>query len=209
MAVSVDDFYLTRAEQVALAQANPENPYWQQRGYPGTHDVKLGEWILSELRAGHDVLIPFYDKSAHQGQGDRKPQTEWRRVRGRVEVVFLEGWMLGFQPTEGIRDPFLQQVNSILPAYKAWMDKLDAFIWLEPEDHRFVLNWRVEAEEKMKAAGKPGMSLAEVKAYIEKFLPAYETYLPTLQKGPPVSGPFLHLRIGGDRLPLSLDSSIM
>src|SRR4051794_21654095 len=42
VALSIDDFYLRREEQLALAAANPGNPYLEHRGYPGTHDVMLG-----------------------------------------------------------------------------------------------------------------------------------------------------------------------
>ena len=44
--ISIDDFYLTREAQVALALANPDNPHLQMRGYPGTHDIELGTKTL-------------------------------------------------------------------------------------------------------------------------------------------------------------------
>ncbi|HET8725991.1 MAG TPA: glycerate kinase, partial [Alphaproteobacteria bacterium] len=73
-ALSIDDFYLTRAEQVALAAANPGNRYLQQRGLPGTHDLALGTRTLERLRGlrtGGSVALPAYDKSAFSGRGDR------------------------------------------------------------------------------------------------------------------------------------------
>ena len=39
-----------------------------------------------------------YDKSSHEGQGDRAPDTKWQQVKGKVDVVLFEGWMLGFKP---------------------------------------------------------------------------------------------------------------
>src|SRR5262245_41237600 len=48
--ISIDDFYLTRSEQISLAREYPDNPYLQQRGYPGTHDVGLGVSVLAALR---------------------------------------------------------------------------------------------------------------------------------------------------------------
>lgn len=196
--ISIDDFYLTRAQQVKLAEQHSDNPYLQQRGYPGTHDIALGTKTLQLLKAGKPVSLPRYDKSAHQGQGDRLPSTEWLSITEGVDVVFLEGWMLGFQKAEGLSDRHLQTVNEFLPSYKPWLDCLNAFIWLEPEDAEFVLDWRVEAEERMKAEGKPGMTREEIEAYISKFVKAYETYLPGL-KG---VHPMLHLIIGKNRLPL-------
>lgn len=207
VAISVDDFYLTRAEQLELAEAHPENPYWQQRGYPGTHDVALGRKVLEGLRSSHasSVLVPRYDKSAFSGQGDRAPRQQWTEVRTPLDVIFLEGWMLGFQkqPASRISESALSEVNEALPAYEAWHSQLSAFLQLVPADHRYVLEWRVEAEEKMKAQGKPGMSKAEIQAYIAKFLPAYELYLPGLAAHPPEVPHLLRIEIGRDRLPTS------
>ncbi len=47
--VSIDDFYLTYAEQRALAERHPGNPYLLYRGYPGTHDVALGGRVIDAL----------------------------------------------------------------------------------------------------------------------------------------------------------------
>lgn len=196
--LSIDDFYLTRAEQLQLAAKNPDNPYLQQRGYPGTHDLALGEATLEALKAGQAVALPVYDKSAHSGQGDRKPPEEWGTHEGRADLVFLEGWMLGFHPLLSLSDPHLREINRRLAGYDRWLRHLDAFVWLEPENPRFVLKWRVEAEERMKAEGRSGMSREEIEAYIAKFLPAYENYLSTV-RGP---GSNLHILIGENRLPL-------
>merc|ERR1712000_183962 len=38
---SIDEFYLTRADQVALAESHPDNALVQHRGEPGTHDPLL------------------------------------------------------------------------------------------------------------------------------------------------------------------------
>jgi D-glycerate 3-kinase len=83
---------------------------------------------------------------------------------------------------------------------------MDAFIQLKPQDHRFVLKWRAEAEKRMKASGKPGMTDAEIQAYIETFLPAYELYLPGLS-GSPISGQSLVYEIGSDRIPSPVQSN--
>lgn len=51
-------------------------------------------------RAG-DIRIPSYDKSMHNGKGDRLPETEWRVINSTgekpVEVVIFEGWCVGFR----------------------------------------------------------------------------------------------------------------
>lgn len=179
--VSVDDFYLTRAEQLALAAAHPGNPYLEHRGYPGTHDVDLGERTLAALRglgAGPSTRVPVYDKSLHGGRGDRAPEAEWREVTGPVDVVILEGWMLGFEPIaeSQLPDPRLSFSNRALAGYDRWHRHLDAFIVLRPLDWNYVVKWRVEAEENMKAQGKPGLSREAIEDYVRRFLPAYAVW---------------------------------
>lgn len=205
VSLSIDDFYLTRAEQLRLAQAHPTNPYWQQRGYPGTHDLALGEATLHALKglgSKGALPLPAYDKSAHAGQGDRRPRSDWREVRGPLEVIFFEGWMLGFTAVAetALADPALKDINAVLPGYERWLELLDAMIWLEPQDANYVIEWRVEAEKRMQAEGHAGMSETEITAYINKFLPAYRTYLPVL-KATVARFPHLHLMIGRNRLP--------
>ena len=202
--ISIDDFYLRQPEQIALARKYSRNPYLQHRGYPGTHDVGLGVRVLKELRKlaeGQSMKVPGYDRSARQGLGDRLPERDWRIVTGPLHLIVLEGWMLGFTPVaqEFLNDKNLLLINRELAAYKAWHSLLDGFIWLEPEDHLFVREWRVEAEERSKAEGKPGMSLDRVRAFIETFLPAYATYYPGLRSHAPTNPPYLRVVIGHDR----------
>lgn len=204
--LSIDDFYLTRAEQVRLATNNAGNPYLQQRGYPGTHDIALGVDILSQLKQpDFDIrlALPRYDKSKHGGQGDRADNSVWPGVDLPVDIVLFEGWMLGFRPApaEDIKDTALLQINTLLQSYAAWHQLLDGFIYLYPEYPEYVVDWRSEAEAHMKSKGLPGMSADEVRAYAKKFLPAYQLYGPRLIDGPPAPEFFLPIRIGRDRLP--------
>jgi D-glycerate 3-kinase len=177
--VSVDDFYMTRAGQLAVAAAHPGNPYLEHRGYPGTHDVDLGADTLARLAGGeHGVRIPVYDKSAHGGRGDRAPVDAWRPAPASLDIVFVEGWMLGFTPVPeaSIVDPHLIPANRALADYDRWHRHIDAWIVLRAVDPNYVLTWRVEAEERMKAAGKPGLSREDIEDYIRRFIPAYQTW---------------------------------
>jgi len=205
--LSIDDFYLTRAEQIRLATEHTDNPYLQQRGYPGTHAIKLGADVLTQLKhplPGQALALPRYDKSRHGGQGDRAEPSLWPTVQLPVDVVLLEGWMLGFRPVsaESIEDPKLARINTLLQPYEHWHRLLDSFIHICPDDPAYVVDWRSEAEERMKAKGLPGMSAAEVRAYAEKFLPAYRLYVPQLVVNPPVPQAHLHVPIGKNRLPV-------
>lgn len=181
VSVSIDDFYLTREGQLRLAGAHPGNPYLEHRGYPGTHDVELGVATLTALRAigaSGSVRVPVYDKSQHGGRGDRAPESAWRDVRGPLDLVIVEGWMLGFEPVSADRltDERLAFPNRALADYDRWHRLLDAFVVLRAADPLFVLKWRVEAEENMKAEGKPGLSREAIEDYVRRFLPAYATW---------------------------------
>ena len=174
VSVSVDDFYLRRDEQLGLAARHPGNRYLEHRGYPGTHDVALGASVLAALRDGRDVALPRYDKSAHGGRGDRSADVSW--VRGRVDLVLLEGWMLGFKPVAVVEDAALAVPNELLRTYDVWNSLLDVFIALRMQRVEQVVRWRIEAEQAMRASGKSGLSDAEVEDYVRRFLPAYELW---------------------------------
>ena len=187
--VSVDDFYMTRAGQLEVAAAHPGNPYLEHRGYPGTHDIELGEKTLSgaagceQVRPGAPgapgaLVLPVYDKSAYGGRGDRAPTDQWRTVQLPIDLVFVEGWMLGFTPVpeSSLTDANLIAPNRALSEYDRWYRHIDAWVILRALDPTYVLTWRVEAEERMKASGKPGLSREDIEDYIRRFIPAYETW---------------------------------
>ncbi|KAL8654851.1 MAG: hypothetical protein Q9226_003271 [Calogaya cf. arnoldii] len=101
IALSIDDFYLTHEDQVQLAANHPDNPLIQHRGQPSTHDLPLALSVVASLRAEQETSIPSYEKSAFDGKGDRKPQTQWTNVNKNgqqpVKLVVLEGWCVGFR----------------------------------------------------------------------------------------------------------------
>ncbi|KIW19482.1 hypothetical protein PV08_00054 [Exophiala spinifera] len=99
---SLDDLYLTHADQVALAQSHPDNPLLQHRGQPSTHDISLALSVFASLKANRLTRIPQYNKAAFAGEGDRVPEEEWEVVNAGdgppVRVVLFEGWSVGFRP---------------------------------------------------------------------------------------------------------------
>jgi D-glycerate 3-kinase len=200
LAISIDDFYLPREAQLHLAAAHPGNPYLEHRGYPGTHDVALGARVLESLRRGEDVDVPRYDKSAHGGRGDRSRNVT--AVRGRRDVVFLEGWLLGFQPVAAVSEAHLAEPNARLREYEAWHRQLDVLLALGMQEPTQVVQWRVEAEARMRAAGRAGLSDAEAEDYVRRFLPAYATWGPTVTRGRWQGDALLALTLDGDRVPV-------
>jgi len=102
LTLSIDDLYLSRSAQVQLAESHPHNPLIQHRGEPSTHDMTLGLELFRALKhRASDIPIPSYDKSLHNGKGDRLPETAWRVINRTgerpVEVVIFEGWCVGFR----------------------------------------------------------------------------------------------------------------
>jgi D-glycerate 3-kinase len=191
--VSIDDFYLTHAEQEALASRHPGNPYLRYRGYPGTHDVALGRRTIDAIRSlgdGQGTSVPAYDKSAHGGRGDRAPRSAWRRVSGPVDVLVVEGWMLGFTPVDAdddalAADPALRAPNEHLDAYRAWNERLDVFVHMHTRSPDTIVRWRVDSERARRQRGEPTLSDEEARDYIERFLPAYRLWVPRLLAHPP------------------------
>ncbi|MGY8813117.1 MAG: hypothetical protein ACKVHQ_00155 [Gammaproteobacteria bacterium] len=205
--LSIDDFYLKREDQVRIAQEHRDNIYLQQRGYPGTHDIELGVETFSLLKNPQNtqtLALPRYDKSRHRGQGDRADKESWPNTQLPVDIILFEGWMLGFQalPPDQIEDKKLLKINTLLEKYHKWHQFLDSFVYLYPEDVDYVVEWRIEAEERMKAKGFTGMTTSEVREYAEKFLPAYRLYSPSLIRNTPTTKNFITIKIGKNRLPI-------
>ena len=182
--VSIDDFYLTRDGQAALAAANPGNPLLELRGNAGSHDLRLGADTLAALAAagpGTSIPLPRYDKAAHGGLGDRADPSAWPTVTGPLDLVLLEGWMLGFspvgEPAAGALSPHLPPVDAALGAYKAaWDAAVGAWLVIAAPSAQCVYAWRAEAEVALRAAGRGGMSDEQVADFCDRYMPAYAAY---------------------------------
>lgn len=177
--ISIDDFYLPRAEQDDLAKKYFSCDYLQQRGYPGTHDISLGTRTINKLinaLDGDSVIIPRYNKAAFNGLGDRFPQSQWTQTTGNLDVILWEGWMLGFQPIGKTCPAPLKEIDHLLAAYESWYKLIDYWVYIFPDDFTYVFQWRLESEQNLRAQTGSGMSDIEVTKYIEKFMIAYKTY---------------------------------
>ncbi|MEC4986993.1 MAG: glycerate kinase [Oscillatoria sp. PMC 1068.18] len=175
---SLDDLYKTYLERERLKQQD-SRLIW--RGPPGTHDVKLGIDILDQLRQPnrkYPLLIPRFDKSLFGGKGDR---SEPERVDA-VDLILFEGWFVGVRPINDqaflatpppIITPedrkFAQDCHQKLKEYLPLWEQLDSLMVLYPVDYRLSKKWRQEAEQKMVAQGKSGMSDEEVEKFVEYF----------------------------------------
>ncbi len=202
--VSIDDFYLTHAGQRTLADKHADNPCLAYRGYPGTHDLALGREVLARLAGlgdGEAASLPTYDKSAHGGRGDRAPRELWRTVIGSLDLILVEGWMLGFTPVpDETLDADLRAPNAYLAAYADWPAKLDAMVHLDVASLQTIVHWRVDAERARRSRGETALCDEDARDYIERFLPAYRVYVPKLQQSPPCPD-FTRILLEEDRMP--------
>lgn len=70
---------------------------------------------------------------------------------------------------------------------------------------QWVYKWRLQAEERMKAGGKPGMSAEQIADFVSRFIPAYAAYLPGLYGAGPTTarpGRTLVIQVDQHRAPL-------
>eukprot|EP00798_Chlamydomonas_sp_ICE-L_P021504 gene21504-28486_t len=202
-------------DQSALAASNPSNPLLELRGNAGTHDLALGTSTLEELRTltekGKSAAVPRYDKSANSGRGDRADPSTWPKLDGPLDVIFFEGWMSGFTPISdeeaAALDPSLPPVNACLRSYKeAWDSYVDSWLVVRIGDPQWVFGWRLQAEEKMRASGKPGMTNDQIADFVARFQVAYRAYLPGLYNNGPTTakaGRLLTIQVDQNRTPVA------
>ncbi|PMD20076.1 P-loop containing nucleoside triphosphate hydrolase protein [Hyaloscypha hepaticicola] len=218
---SIDDLYLTHADQTALAQKHASNPLIQHRGEPGTHDIPLARSLFTALKSGQETQIPAYDKSAFNGQGDRVPSSQWKTVNSpdqkKIQVVIFEGWCVGFRALseaevrvkregESVtlgrhRLEDLLFVNGKLGEYEVLNGAFDAFIHIDAEETGYVYAWRQEQEEVLRREKGAGMSREEVERFVDGYYPAYELFTEKLRNGlfGGDKGRQLRLVVGRDR----------
>ena len=160
VSLSLDDFYLTRAERQTLAET--VHPLLKTRGVPGTHDIALALKTFKSLIEGSEkTLIPRFDKSTD----DRHLEVDCDWVSGPVDIIIFEGWCVASkpQPDESLTEPVnsLEQesdkdgiwrnfVNRALATdYQPLFESIDRLIMLRAPSFNTVFNWRLEQEQKM------------------------------------------------------------
>lgn len=158
--VSLDDFYLRKAERKALSQS--VHPLLSTRGVPGTHDIELATHTLGQLQTQSDgeLALPRFDKSIDD-------RSEPASATLPVDVVLFEGWCVGVQPQadEQLIEPvnvlerdkdsdaiWRGYVNDALANYQPLFAMIDCMIMLKAPAFDNVLRWRIEQERKLEAA---------------------------------------------------------
>jgi D-glycerate 3-kinase len=184
--LSIDDFYLTKAERQLLSRTL--HPLLAVRGVPGTHDIPmLREYLqrLRDLEPGEQCRLPRFDKAAD----DRADEACWPSATGPIDLVVLEGWCVGspaepddrldrpVNTLEKTKDPdtrWRRYVNERLASdYAELFEALDALVFLRAPGFEAILRWRIEQEHKLAASAEPGaagiMNDEQVREFIEYF----------------------------------------
>ncbi|TQS32156.1 hypothetical protein Golomagni_07537, partial [Golovinomyces magnicellulatus] len=91
---------------------------------------------FASLQSNADVLVPSFDKSKLDGQGDRVPRQDWRSISQTppIDVVIFEGWCIGFQslPDEVLKSKWLlARAQEKLLAPRGWCTETLATVQLE------------------------------------------------------------------------------
>lgn len=188
-ALSIDDFYLTRRERLALARR--VHPLLGTRGPPGTHDVGLACATVDALLAMGNgcalgasppveaVRVPVFDKIADR----RLPPSRWRLVRRPPDLLVFEGWFLKVPPQaeaalepplnalESGEDPegaWRHYVNAALAGYAPLWARMPWLLFLRGPGFEVVRDWRWQQERTLQAAhpGRRAMSRAQVLRFV-------------------------------------------
>ncbi len=184
VALSIDDFYLTRRERQALGRR--VHPLLATRGPPGTHDVALACASIDRLKQMHDgecVRLPRFDKLSDQ----RLPPSRWRKIDRRPDLIVFEGWFLKVSPEReaALRSPInsLEQdedadgrwrhfCNDALAAYAPLWQRIDRLLLLHAPGFGIARHWRWQQEQALQAARPKCRTMNQ--AQVEHFVMLFE-----------------------------------
>lgn len=170
--LSIDDFYLSRQQRVALAST--VHPLLATRGVPGTHDIPLALATLAALtdtKHSDGIPLPRFDKATD----NPLPRAEWPVLASRknspaADIVLFEGWCVGVTPQSASEltgacnslereyDPngrWRDFVNEQLAGdYQTLFSQLDSLLFLEAPNFDCVPNWRNRQERRLRERNK-------------------------------------------------------
>ena len=181
---SIDDFYKTKAERKKMSKKI--HPLFSTRGVPGTHDIKLINKIIIQLKKKKfkSVLIPKFDKSID----NRLKRSKWNKVKRQPNIIIFEGWCVGArnQKINLLKKPindlerkydidlrWRKKVNyDLRTSYKKLFKKIDKLIYLKAPNFNYILNWRLDQEQKLKLTSKSKKTMSRSK--VKEFIMFYE-----------------------------------
>lgn len=185
MCLSLDDFYLSRAERLVLSQ--DVHPLFETRGPPGTHHIDLLAETISELKEfkpGGSMALPVFDKRTD----DVAQRSDWRQVGHKPSIILVEGWMLGViaDPDAPSAEPInaveAMDAEGIWRAYQEAMlattyaglwELADQFVYLDTDDFANIYQWRAQQEEQTLGLA-PGTLPDDKRDWLKHFVAHYE-----------------------------------
>ena len=193
---SIDDAYLPWAER---RRRMAGNPFGVSRVPPGSHDTALLIDRLSQWRSGGSLVLPRFDKTLRDGEGDRCGEQSLG-----AEALVLEGWLLGCRRLGGglaaaagtatTAGPWhglpidLGALGPLSPGEMAWLPRwdqaLEAYrplgdpalalvdeLWvLRPHHWGLPLRWRLQAEARQRRGGGAALGGAAVAGLVRASL---------------------------------------
>jgi D-glycerate 3-kinase len=185
VAMSLDDFYLSKSARQALAK--DIHPLLRTRGVPGTHNIHTLKQTINNLLSKRPCVIPRFDKSTD----DVADKTLWQSIESPCDLIVLEGWCVGTpaQTPDALKHAsnelersqdgehiWRNYVNQTLDdEYQAIFAKIDYLVMLKAPSFDCIYRWRLQQEHKMQQrnlqnnAAKGGMSDAEIFAFIQYY----------------------------------------
>ena len=180
VALSIDDFYLSRAQRQALARS--VHPLCATRGPPGSQDIPLACATIDALREGRPTALPQFDKI----DDDRLPRAQWPLAQC-ADLIILEGWFLKVPPQADIEltDPVnaLERDEDAQGIWRRWSNaaletdcpplwsRLDRLLFLRGPGFDIVPRWRWQQEQTLQAAqpDRQAMTRQQVERFVQFF----------------------------------------
>ncbi len=178
--LSIDDFYLTKAERAKLGEKI--HPLLTTRGVPGTHDIALLENTLKQLTTSGQHTICRFDKATD----DRATENQLTRIDTPVDIIILEGWCVGVTPqdqialsepinqlekTEDANGQWRSFVNASIEHYQQVFKQIEQLIMLKAPSFECVKEWRAQQEKQLSLKTKQysPMSCEELEHFIAHY----------------------------------------
>lgn len=186
VALSIDDFYLGKADRLRLGEEI--HPLLVTRGVPGTHNVDLLLAKLDELAAAGSsdhVHLPGFDKATD----DSLPAARCQKVSGPVDIIFLEGWCVGLKPqsaadltqpcnalelVEDMDGGWRRHVNAQLAGpYQDVFTRCELLVMLKAPGFEQVGEWRNLQEQKLEMTATRQTSVMNA-PQLDRFIQHFE-----------------------------------
>ena len=142
-------------------------------------------------REENKLLLPQYDKSKFDGEGDRCATRLELDVP--IDIIILEGWFIGFEAVlQGKDNDDLLKGDMVDVNAKLFM--YGDLMWKNPEINSLgivlcadtiqnVYTWRTQQEHDLISKTGKGMTDEEVKSFVDRYFPCYQLYYENLVRG--------------------------